>query len=176
MVEALRKGDDARATALLEEVMGRLKEYLQVVYSADEISADECVQQSIYEALDQIRRDNIRNEKTIFSYLLISVRNEYLSYAKYQHRFLGDDEHIPPVEAADQLDNLLEEERQRILKECLKELDKKALRLITHLMENPNESYKRTAQRLKIKEGTIRTRRSRIIDILHHCYKWKSTR
>ena len=72
LVEALQKGNEAKASELLSEVIPRLEDYLQVVMSAEVNAAKECVQQAFLDVFEQIRRNNIKNNKYIFSYLINS--------------------------------------------------------------------------------------------------------
>jgi len=175
LVEALQDGDRETADSVLREVMPRLVDYLEVVMNSDKRTARECVQQACLDVFEQIHKDKIRNSKYIFSYLIKSVRNEYIRYTKYQHRFAYSDDsmdHI--VEPEEQIDNLVEEDRQRILKECIEELGKKNKRFILYIFENPDASTKVLSKQFRLSEANVRTKKSRIISRLHECYKSKS--
>ncbi|HMB99101.1 MAG TPA: sigma-70 family RNA polymerase sigma factor [Balneolaceae bacterium] len=175
LVDALQDGDRDTANTVLSEVMPRLVDYLEVVMNADKRTAKECVQQACLDVFEQIHKDKIRNSKYIFSYLIKSVRNEYIRYTKYQHRFSYSEDSLDHiVEPEQQFENLVEEDRQRILKECLEELGKKNKRFILYIFEYPDATTKALSRQFKLSEANVRTKKSRIISRLHDCYKLKS--
>jgi RNA polymerase sigma factor (sigma-70 family) len=175
LVDALQDGDESRAAELLDEVIPRLEDYLQVVLGADPRTARECVHQAFLDVLEQIRKDNIREDKYIFSYLIKACRHEFIRYQKHQHRFLYEEESVGEnIQPAMQIKNLLDEEREKILKQCLDELDKKSKAFITHFMREPDTTTKEASDLFKISEANVRTRKSRITNQLHECYKRKS--
>ncbi|MGF1670375.1 MAG: RNA polymerase sigma factor [Balneolaceae bacterium] len=175
LVEALQDGDRQTADNVLREVMPRLVDYLEVVMNADKKTAKECVQQACLDVFEQIHRDKIRNSKYIFSYLIKSVRNEYIRYTKYQHRFAYSEDSLDHiVEPEQQFENLVEEDRQRILSECVEELGKKNKRFILYIFANPDATTKSLSRQFRLSEANVRTKKSRIVSRLHDCYKLKS--
>jgi len=175
LVEALQKGNEAKASELLSEVIPRLEDYLQVVMSAEENAAKECVQQAFLDVFEQIRRNNIKNNKYIFSYLIKSCRHEYIRYVKREHKFDYDEESFNEIyEPEEQFQNLLDKERQRILEECLGELRKKSREFIEYFMDRPDASTDDAVEEFDISNANVRTKKHRILSRLHHCYKRKS--
>jgi len=176
LVIALQENKDGKANELLEELLPRLMDYLKVTMNAGEKEAEECVHQAFLDVFEKIREDKIRNEKYIFSYLLKACRHEYIRYAKHQHRFnYGADEQVDYlVEPADQIKNLLDEERQKILEQCLEELREKSRKFITYFIERPETTTKQAARHFQITGANVRTKKSRILSRLHHCFKRKS--
>ncbi|MDR9416054.1 MAG: sigma-70 family RNA polymerase sigma factor [Gracilimonas sp.] len=175
LVEALHKGDDAKASELLSEVIPRLEDYLRVVMRAEENAAKECVQQAFLDVFEQVRKNNIRNSKYIFSYLIKSARHEYMRYVKRQHKFDYEEGALNEVfEPEEQFKNLLDKERQRILEECLSELRKKSREFIEYFMDKPDATTKSVADEFDLSGANVRTKKHRILSRLHHCYKRKS--
>ncbi|MEX0845032.1 MAG: sigma-70 family RNA polymerase sigma factor [Balneolaceae bacterium] len=176
LVEALQSGDDSKASDLLSEVIPRLEDYLQVVMSADPDAAKECVQQAFLDVFEQVRKDNIKNSKYIFSYMIKACRHEYLRFIKRQHKFDYDDDTFNEVyEPEEQFKNLLDKERQRILEECLSELRKKSREFIEYFMDKPEASTDDAVEEFDLSNANVRTRKHRILSRLHHCYKRKSS-
>jgi len=186
LVVALQTGDDSTANDLLDEVMPRLVEYLQVVMKADENVANECAQQAFTDVYERVRRGKIKNKKYIFSYLLTATRNEFLRYSKFQHRFDTDSEEayeqVEPaeqvqaqVEPAEQVQALIDKERMSILEDCLYELDRDSRAFIRYIMDNPDMTSKEYGKHFKLTEANVRTKKSRIVSMLHLCYKRKSS-
>ncbi|MEX0894262.1 MAG: sigma-70 family RNA polymerase sigma factor [Balneolaceae bacterium] len=176
LVDALVDGDREKANELVKEIFPRLEKYLRVVMGADDISARECVQQAFVDVYDQIQMDNIRDHKYIFGYFIKACRNEYLRYSSRQHKFLFDSESIHEYEQQpQQIQNLLDEERQRLLRECIEELEEESRELIVYFFENPDATTKEASKHFNITGANVRTRKYRITQKLHRCYKWKSS-
>lgn len=177
LVKALQQGNNSTADELLKEIIPRLEEYLRVVMSAPSSDAKECVQQACLDVLGRIRKGKIREHKTIFSYLITASRNEYLRYARYQHRFTADpDDVYNQVEPARQIEALIESDRMKILEECLENLEEKNRKFIRFFIENPDSTTKQVSKKFDISNAYVRTKKSRIINRLHHCFKRKSSR
>lgn len=175
LVEALHKGDDGKAGELLSEVIPRLQEYLRVVLKAAPEDAAECVQQAFLDVFEQIRKGNIKNSKYIFSYLIKSSRHEYFRYMKRQHKFDYHNEMDEICEPEEQLENLLDKERQKILQECLSEMRTKSREFIEYFIDKPDASTNDAIKAFNLSSANVRTRKSRLLSRLHHCYKRKST-
>lgn len=160
---------------MLEEVLYRLKDYLKVVMNAEEGDAEEAIQQAFLNVYDQIRKDNIRDEKYIFSYMLRAARHEYIRLSKNQHKFnyLEDDHTEHLVEPAQQIENLMDQDRQRILEACLEELREKSRVFIEFFIDKPDATTKQASKHFDITGANVRTKKSRIISRLHHCFKRK---
>lgn len=175
LVYALQQQKEGKANELLEELLSRLKDYLMVVLGADEKDAEECVQEAFVKVYEQIKKDNIQQEKYIFSYMIRACRHEYFRYSKQQHRFNNPvenhQEHL--VDPAEQFQNLMDEDRQKILEACLNELRAKSRKLIEYFIDKPDATTKEASAHFDISGANVRTKKSRIISRLHHCFKRK---
>jgi len=175
LVDALQAGDDQKADELLAELMPRLQDYLVVVMNAERNAARECVQQAFLDVYEQILKDNIKHNKYIFSYLIKSCRHEYIRYAKHQHRFTYEDEAFYEMaEPQQQFENLLDKERQEILEVCLGELKEKSRKFIEYFIDKPDASTADAQKKFGLSSANVRTKKSRILSRLHHCFKRKS--
>ncbi|HKJ44761.1 MAG TPA: sigma-70 family RNA polymerase sigma factor [Balneolales bacterium] len=175
LVIAIQNDDQQKVDELIKEVIPRLISYLVVTMRADEYNAEECVYQSFIEVFQKVKEGKIKNENYIYSYLIKSARHEYLKYLKRNHRFYGDEsEVIHLAEPAEQIENLLDDERQRILKECLKELKKKSRTFIEYFIDKPDATNEEASEEFNISNGNVRTKKSRILTIMHDCYQRKS--
>ncbi|MEQ9310070.1 MAG: sigma-70 family RNA polymerase sigma factor [Balneolaceae bacterium] len=176
LVDALQQGDEFKSGELINEIMPRLEDYLVVVMSAERNAAKECVQQAFLDVFEQVRRDKIKESKYIFSYLIKSCRHEYLRYAKREHKFKYEEEALNVLyEPEEQLQNLLDKERQRILEECLNELKAKSKKFIEYFIDKPDATTEEATDEFGLSSANVRTRKSRILSRLHHCYKRKSS-
>lgn len=175
LVEALQDGNDAKAGELINEILPRLEDYLVVVMSAERNAARECVQQAFLDVFEQIRKDNIKESKYIFSYFIKACRHEYLRYAKREHKFKYEEEALNVLyEPERQIQNLLDKERQRILEECLNELKEKSKVFIEYFIDKPDATTDEAKEEFGLSSANVRTRKSRILSRLHHCFKRKS--
>lgn len=176
LVTALQENKQDKANELLKELLPRLKDYLKVTMNAEEQDAEECVHQALSNVLEQIRKDNIRKEKYIFMYMLKACRHEYIRYSKernkFNHPIEDHDQHL--VAPPDQFENLLDEERQFLLKTCLKELRAKSRRFIKYFIDKPQTTTRQASDHFDISGANVRTKKSRILSRLHHCVKRKS--
>lgn len=175
LVFALQQNKEGQANDLLKELMYRLKDYLQVVLNASEQDAEECTQQAFLNVYEQIKKDNIREEKYIFSYLIRACRHEYFRLSKEQHRFNNpvEDHKEHLVDPAEQVENLMDKDRQRILEACLNELREKSRTFIEYFIDQPDATTKEASAHFDISGANVRTKKSRILSRLHHCFKRK---
>lgn len=175
LVTAIQSGKERRANELLEELIPRLVDYLRIGMRAPEERAREAVQQALLNVLEKIRQEKIRHHRTIFRYLIRACRNEYLYQSGYDQRFDPESE---PEEVmatpAEQLQSLISEERQRILTDCMEELDSESRELIQHYFDQPDTTTRETSRLFGLSEANVRTRKSRIIARLHACFKHRS--
>lgn len=146
-----------------------------MVLNADEKDAEECTQQAFLNVYEQIKKDNIREEKYIFSYMIRACRHEYFRLSKEQHRFNNpmEDHQDHLVDPAEQMENLMDKDRQRILEACLNELREKSRKFIEYFIDKPDATTKEASAHFNISGANVRTKKSRIISRLHHCFKRK---
>lgn len=175
LVFALQQNKEGKANELLKELLSRLKDYLKVVLNAGEKEAEECVQQAFIKVYEQIKKDNIREEKYIFSYMIRACRNEYFRYSKEQNKFNNpvEDHKEHLIKPAEQVQNLMDKDRQKILEACLNELRKQSRKFIEYFIDKPDATTKEASAHFDISGANVRTKKSRIISRLHHCFKRK---
>lgn len=174
LFQALQQNNQGRANQLIDELLYRLKDYLEVVLNADPDAAEECSQQAFTNVYEQIQKGNIKNEKAIFRYLIQACRHEYFRYSKEQNRFSSlENESGHFIEPAQQMENLMDEDRQSILEACLKELPEEARKFIEYFMGKPETTTKQASDHFEISGAYVRTKKSRLLDRLHLCFKRK---
>lgn len=175
LVEAIQNDDDAKASQLLAEITPRLQDYLRVVMRASPDVAEECVQQAFLSVYEQIKSDNIKKNHYIFRYLIKATRHEYYRYMKQQHKFEFHSSMGHICDAEEQLENLYETDRQKILEECLEELSEDNREFISYFINKPNASTEEIMREFNLTNANARTKKSRLLSRLHHCYKRKSS-
>lgn len=176
LVDALQMGDAQKADQLLKEIMPRLEDYLKVVMGADRNDAQECAQLACIEVVERIKKDKIKQPKYIFKYLIFSTRNQYLHHVKRENRYVSDpDGDYSFVEPAQQIESLVEEERIEILKQCIEDLRHDNQEFILYVMNNPDKTTTELSKHFKMSYAYVRTKKSRLVNKLHHCFKRKSS-
>ncbi|HLR24308.1 MAG TPA: sigma-70 family RNA polymerase sigma factor [Fodinibius sp.] len=182
IVSALRENRQNEVNDLLDELIGRLRDYLQVVLNASEDDAAECAQNTFLIVHEKIMQGAIRNEEHIFSYFLRVCRHEYFGMLdKRWNRKREDIERARDYEQhlispEQQIERLQDEDRQKILEACLNRLKKEPREFIEFLMAHPDLSTRELSSRLEMSEANVRTKKSRLLSRLHACfrYKWNS--
>ena len=179
IVSALQENREGEVSDLLNELMFRLRDYLQVVLNATEAEAEECTQDAFLIVYKKIMADEIEKEKQIFSYFLQVCRNEYFRMMKDRWKQETDaieemqnyERHL--VEPEKQMEKLQDEDRQKILQVCLENLKKKSREFIEYLMDNPDTTTREASDHFGMSEANVRTKKSRLLDRLHYCFKRK---
>ncbi len=157
--------------------MPNLKKYLIVVLDAPPGDAEEAVYRAFLNTYEKIMQDEITNKKYIYKYLLRACKHEYIRLSKYQVRFANspNDSLETANTPAQQVEKLLDEDRQRILEECLQKLPEKSREFITYILHNPEATTRSLSEFFDISEVNARVKKSRIIRDLSDCVqkKWK---
>lgn len=176
LVDPLRLGNHQKIDNSLEDLVLKLKQYLEVVMGANKQAAEECAQQAFLNVYERIRNNKIRNKKYIYTYMIKACRHEYIRYIKKQHTFITD-ENIEQqfTEPAEQIEKLADKERMEILRTCLSELDQESREFITHFIDFPETTTREASQFFNISEANVRTRKYRITKLLHEAFKKRST-
>lgn len=148
-----------------------------VVIGADIHTAEDTVQQAFADVYEKIQADLIKEPKYIFRYLVTACRNEYLRVRKRENFLKTEEWSLEGLSVSGrQISNLLDKERQRILKECLSELPYKQRIFIEFFFAAPEISSEEAEKEFGLSRANVRTRKSRILNRLHQCYKRKSER
>ncbi|PWN06848.1 helix-turn-helix transcriptional regulator [Rhodohalobacter mucosus] len=71
---------------ILSQIEPQLISYLQVAMDSEEYAARESVKRTFINLFDEIRRDETKDNKYLFSYLLSDVRHQYINTVKEEVR------------------------------------------------------------------------------------------
>ncbi|HYW36169.1 MAG TPA: sigma-70 family RNA polymerase sigma factor, partial [Balneolaceae bacterium] len=140
LVNALQNGEKEEANRLLKKLLPALKAYLMTVMKATPQDAEEVAHQALAKVYEKIMNEEIRNKKYIYKYLLTTCRNQYMHFIKDENMYSSDsaEQASLPASPAKQITNLLDENRQEILKKCLQELPEDSRTFITYILDHPN--------------------------------------
>lgn len=175
LVTALQDHKQGASNELLKQLIPNLKKYLVVVMNASSDDAEEAVHRAFVNTYEKIMQDEINNKKYIYKYLLRACRNEYVRLSKYQVRFAitPNDSFETTNTPARQIENLLDKDRQRILKSCLEKLPEESRQFIKYVLKHPEATTRSLSEFFDISEANARVKKSRIISDLSHCVQKK---
>lgn len=173
LYEAIRTGNDEQVNRLLPDLQKVLKQFLRSTMQADINDADDCVQQAMLFTIQKIRSDQINEPSRLFYYLLRACRNHYLRMNRHSDISIEDSTFDYAVSPATQIKALLSKEKQRILQECLDELNTSHREFIDYWMKYPGSEATVVSRRFHISVNNVWTRKHRIIKLLKECCEKK---
>ncbi len=173
LVTALQENDSSKINELIEAFIPRLMAFLRVHLNADYADAQDCAQETLLITIETIQEDKLRKPEKVTAFMLSTCRNTYLKMQGKNREYVN--ENLPEQHyAAPQLQSLLDEERGRLLRWCLKQLNKKYQEFIRYWFDHPDEAAITVAEHFNISVNNAWTRKHRIIKKLNECYENKS--
>lgn len=133
--------------------------------------AEECAYQAFSAVFEKIRTNQIIDRQSVFKYLIIAARNEYIHFKKKEEKTdltTEDRDDNFPV-AADQMQNLIDRERQQLLKKCINKLSKINRSYILNFFTHPQPDMQVLADEFGFSYSKARTLKTRIIQELQKC-------
>jgi RNA polymerase sigma factor (sigma-70 family) len=168
--QAIIDGDTNKANTLFEKAFRVLIGYLITTMNATEYEAEEVAQESLMAVYQRIREQKIEKPESVHSYIISTVRNKYLSMKRGDEYNADIDDHQHHIaDAPTQILNLIDQEMQKILDWCVKQLDAKSKRFFNYWMTQPDASASKAASRFKTSENNIWVRKHRLIKELRSC-------
>lgn len=176
LVNYIQQENVRKVNHLLEELIPKLVEYLQVTLAATEEAAKECVQQAFLNVYERIIDGKLKDPKSLLSYMMMTSRNEYFNQYKKNKRYV-DNEFITGSESepASQIDRLVDRERKELLFECIEELDDDSQIFILYFINHPDATTREASEHFDLSEANVRTKKYRVTHQLHSLYKMKAS-
>ena len=176
LVNYIQQENVRKVNHLLEELIPKLVEYLQVTLAATEEAAKECVQQAFLNVYERIVDGKLKDPKSLLSYMMMTSRNEYFNQYKKNKRYV-DSEYITEseFEPASQIDRLVDRERKELLFECIEELDDDSQIFILYFINHPDATTREASEYFDLSEANVRTKKYRVTHQLHSLYKMKAS-
>jgi RNA polymerase sigma factor (sigma-70 family) len=177
LIDAIQKNDRRSTDTLLSSLFPVLVNYLCVTMNAGVKDAEDCAQEALITVVENIRRNGIKNPDSIFNYIITVSRHAYLRLRRddIPGNYVDFSEAYHVAEPADQLDNLLDNERERLLEECMQELSEENREMIGMWFQNPGRPSEEVARRFQISVNNAWIRKHRIIKLLNKCIEKKLT-
>lgn len=169
-------------TAVLDDDKDSLKEFYNVItkvlvkfllvrLDADLEDAKDSAQNAIMFGVEKIKNNELEHPDFIINYLFTTSKHDYLKHQNKQKE--SNYENVPEdyAEEGDQLERLLDEERQTILQRCFEKLKPKQYNYISYWFDNPGSETTLVADRFGISINNAWTKKHRIIQILRECFE-----
>ncbi|MFU8861566.1 MAG: RNA polymerase sigma factor [Cyclonatronaceae bacterium] len=175
LIEAINENDSRTVDNLLSSLYPVLVNYLCITMNAGLKDAEDCAQEALITVVENIRNNGIRNPGSIFSYVITVSRHAYLRLRRNDMpgNYVDFEEAYHVAEPADQLENLLDEERARVLEECIEAMNKENREMIELWFENPDRPTDEIAAHFNISINNAWIRKHRIMKFLIQCVEKK---
>jgi RNA polymerase sigma factor (sigma-70 family) len=172
-VFAVQEEDQATINELVPVITGVLIKFLKVRQGAEHHDAEDVAQNTIINVTEKIRSDQLNNPDSVIYYLFTTAKNEYFKYLKRVKE--GTYEEIPESYSSegDQLKNILNAEKQRILEKCLQLLKPNMRDYITYWFNHPRDEAAVVADHFGITVNNAWTKKHRILKVLKDCVEKK---
>lgn len=171
LIDAILRDDREAVEDLSADLIRRIILYLKIRMGAPDSIAEECAYQAFSDVFEMIRNDRISDRKSIFKYFLTASRNEYLRFKKIEQRTDLDpsySENFLP-EPAQQLQKLIDEERQSLLKKCIQKLSEENRRFILTFFSSSSINLLEVSKKFNFSYAKTRTLKTRIMQELQKC-------
>lgn len=173
-VKAVKSGDKVVIEEFASRVIPRVIEYLMVTLNANKFLAEECSHHAFSVVLDRINSNTLDASVSVISYTITTARNEYFRMLRNEFRegaAIFQEQYY--LDSEEQIDQLIDAERERVLALCLKNLDPKSRDFIEYIIAHPDYSMMKIGKIFSISPENARTRKSRIIAQLSECIEKK---
>ena len=164
------RDDDRESLKEFYEVLTKiLFKFLKVRMDADHEDAKDSAQNAIMFAVEKIKNEELDHPDRIINYLFTAAKHDYLKHQNKNKEVNYEEIPDSHSEEPHQLDNLLSNERQSILKRCFNELKSKQLEYISYWFNNPDSETVVVAYHFGITVNNAWTKKHRIIQVLNEC-------
>lgn len=169
LVEALQNGDSRSVNDICSDSLEILKKYLIANMGARPQDAEDSVQQMFEYLIPKIREDGIEHPGGLAKYMMKASRHAYLNHLRDYDIDNYDNLTNEPFEAENQIWMLINEDRKKILKFCLKKLKTHYRALIDFLFQHPGADTHDIADKFDISLNNAWQRKHRVIKQLSVC-------
>lgn len=169
-VKAVKDQDRVVIEEFSSRLIPRIIEYLMITLKANKFLAEECSHHAFSVLLDRINAGELNEKSSVVSYAITTARNEYFRMIKSEIReetAILQEQYY--VDAEEQIQLLVDQDRERALNHCVQQLDLKSRDFINYILQHPDYSMLKVGKVFDISPEAARTRKSRILAILSDC-------
>lgn len=171
LVYAVKKNDMQTANKLCAQAIPILKKYLISKVNATPEDAEDAVQKMFEYVIPKIQKDEIKSPSGLLSYMLSGARHSYYKIVRDFDLDKYNEIEEQLVSEADQVWNLIDRDRKKILLKCIEQLKGHYQKLITFLFDYPDADSNEIAEYFDISVNNAWTRKHRVIQQLNECVK-----
>lgn len=135
----------------------------------DDTSAEEIVHQVVGQVLSKIKNGELTEILSIEAYMMQSVKQISMRWRGKEKKFESFQEFLAEPSAATPETEHEDQERMRYLMSCIQNLSKPYRKFFFTILRILDESDTEMANKLRMDYKSFRTRKSRLIHILHEC-------
>lgn len=174
LVEAVLNGDEQTVNQRCADAIPVIRAYLVANLNASKEDAEDAVQRMFEYVFPKILNGEIAKPSALLSYMLTGARHSYLKIInKYGNYESLDDYDNLQISRADQIRNLVNEEKKSILKKCMNRLREHYRSLMEFSFGNPDAETKDIADRFDISISNAWARKHRATKELEDCIRSK---
>lgn len=168
-VFALQENNQAVIKEYVPVIISVLIKFLKVRLNATHHDAEDVAQNTIINVTEKIKSNELNNPDSVIYYLFTTAKNEYYKFIRSIKE--GNYEEIPESysENGDQLSNILDKEKHKILEGCLKNLKPNLKEYISFWFNNPRGEATVVAKHFGISVNNAWTKKHRILNSLKEC-------
>jgi RNA polymerase sigma factor (sigma-70 family) len=172
LVEAVLNGDDQTVNQRCADAVPIIRSYLIANLNASKEDAEDAVQRMFEYVFPKIQKGEIDNPTALLSYMLTGARHSYFKIInKYGNYEPLDGYENLQVSDAQQIRNLVDEEKKSILKKCMDRLRDHYRSLMEFSFANPDAETKDIAERFDISISNVWARKHRATKELEDCIR-----
>lgn len=172
LVEAVQNGDERTVNQRCADAVPVIRAYLVANLNASKEDAEDAVQRMFEYVFPKIQNGEIAKPSALLSYMLTGARHSYFKILnKYGSYESLDDFKDLQVSEADQIENLVNEEKKSILKRCMDRLRDHYRSLMEFSFANPEAETKDIAERFDISISNAWARKHRATNELEDCIR-----
>ncbi len=173
LVRAVLDEDQREVDYHVNALRDVLVSYMRVRLNTTREDAEDSAQNALLKIIERIRNGKINQPDALLAYAFTTARNDYFKKVEKINERLDENIETSATQQADQLDNILDDERKKLLNDCIGELKEEYQDYIRYWFENPDMEADDVAIHFKISVNNAWTRKHRIVKILNDCYKKK---
>lgn len=172
-VEAIKQEDNVVIQKYVNVLTKILFKYMSVRLGATQEDSEDCIQNVLLSLIEKVRADKITHPDAILSYVFTSARHDYYKLIE-KHKASPDENIDQNVDnSPDQLEILVNNERESALQACLDTLKKKQRDFIDYWFKHAHLEAADVAKKFGISVNNAWTKKHRIIKTLQECVQIK---
>lgn len=171
---AVTNGDELQLSRISAELLPKMTSYLQAVAGAAPHFAEEAAHNTFIQVCKQFREGTPHIQDDFISYLLVSARNNYFRLLKTENKYetLEEEEFQELlVNPEDQIENLIEEDYKKIIRSCIKQLNRRPRLFLLYVMKYPHYTPADVSKAFEMTEGSVRSTKTKLMRWLQNCFE-----